>query len=177
MNQLKNLLLVLWSMLLFSCSSPQLSDYQHSQPALKLEDFFNGKLVAHGMVLDYNGKLTRRFTADINASWQQNSGVIDEQFVYDDGETDSRVWHIQKLADGSYIGTANDVTGKAKGQSSGAAFYWRYILQIEVDGEPMEVTLDDWMFLIDDRHLLNKSQIIKYGINVGEVILSIAKID
>ena len=127
------------------------------------------------MVLDYNGKLTRRFIADIHASWHNNIGTIDEHFVYDDGEKSRRVWQISKQPDGRYVGTAGDVIGEAEGRASGAAFYWRYVLQINVDNAPMQVTLDDWMYLIDDRHLLNKSSIIKYGIKVGEVVLSIAK--
>ncbi|MEP0495017.1 MAG: DUF3833 family protein [Paraglaciecola sp.] len=45
-----------------------------------------------------------------------------------------------------------------------------------VDGEPLVVTLDDWMYLIEKDVLLNKSQIIKYGLDVGEVILSIRKL-
>ncbi|MDN4501046.1 DUF3833 domain-containing protein [Alteromonadaceae bacterium BrNp21-10] len=172
---MKNWLVVTFIFLLVGCSSPQISDYQNTTPKLSLEDFFNGKLTAHGMVLDYNNKLTRRFTVAIDAHWQDNIGIIDERFTYNDGEIAFRKWQIERLPDGSYEGKANDIIGTAIGRTSGSMLYWNYHMEIMVDGEPMEVFLDDWMYLIDDRHLLNKSTIMKYGIEVGEVFLSIEK--
>lgn len=173
---MKTYLPLFLALLLLSCSSADIDSYQATTPELKLNEFFNGELIAHGMVLDMNGDLTRRFVANITGTWQGKSGILDEQFVYDDGETDTRVWKLTELEDGSYQGTANDVIGIATGKSAGAAFYWRYDLEIMVDGDPLVVTLDDWMYLVDEDVLLNKSQIIKYGIDVGEVILSIRKL-
>ncbi|MEP1383079.1 MAG: DUF3833 domain-containing protein [Paraglaciecola sp.] len=173
---MKTYQLLFIALLLLSCSSANIDSYQNTTPELKLNEFFNGELVAHGMVLDMNGDLTRRFVANISGTWQGKNGTLDEQFIYDDGETDTRVWKLTELEDGSYQGTANDVIGIATGKSAGSAFYWRYDLEIMVDGEPLVVTLDDWMYLIDKDVLLNKSQIIKYGLDVGEVILSIRKL-
>jgi hypothetical protein len=168
-------LLICCFIMLSGCSSPQLDDYTATTPVLNLEQFFDGELTAQGMVLDYNGKMTRRFTVMIKAKWQDNIGTLDEWFEYDDGEQSKRQWQIQRHPDGSYTGTANDVIGKATGRSAGAAFYWRYQLTIDMDDGPIDVTLDDWMYLIDQHHLLNKSAIIKYGLKVGEVILMIEK--
>ncbi|MEP0356329.1 MAG: DUF3833 domain-containing protein [Paraglaciecola sp.] len=173
---MKYTLLIFVSILFLNCSSANIDNYENTTPKLKLNEFFDGELVAHGMVLDINGDLTRRFVADITGTWQGKQGTLDEQFIYDDGETDTRVWKLTELEDGSYQGTANDVIGLATGKSVGAAFYWRYDLEIIVDGESLVVTLDDWMYLINDDVLLNKSRIIKYGIEVGEVILSIRKL-
>ncbi|PTP47442.1 DUF3833 family protein, partial [Vibrio splendidus] len=51
-----------------------------------------------------------------------------------------------------------------------------YDLEIEVDGSTYEVVLDDWMFLMDDKRLFNKTEMSKFGFKVGEVILYIEKI-
>jgi hypothetical protein len=168
---------VCFGWLLSACSSPNIEDYRDTSPSLVLNQFFSGNLIAHGVVLDINGKLTRRFTATIKGTWNGEQGVLDEQFLYDDGEQDVRVWELTHLGEGEYKGTANDVIGVATGQTSGAAFYWKYQLEIEVDGKPLVVTLDDWMYLIDDKNLINRSKIIKYGLEVGEVILNIRKLD
>ncbi|MFT2092697.1 DUF3833 domain-containing protein [Paraglaciecola sp. 2405UD69-4] len=173
---MKKYILVIITLALLSCSSPSVENYSDTTPTLKLNEFFNGELVAHGMVLDINGALSRRFVAKITGTWQGKQGTLDEKFEYDDGEKDTRVWQLTQLEDGSFQGTANDVIGVATGKSAGAAFYWRYDLEIIVDQEPLIVTLDDWMYLIDENMLLNKSQIIKYGVEVGEVILSIRKL-
>lgn len=173
---MKKLYVFILTLFLLSCSSPSIDDYHSTTPKLKLNEFFNGELVAHGVVLDMNGNLTRRLVAKITGSWQGQNGTLDEKFTYDDGDTDTRIWKLTHTGNGNYVGTANDVIGTASGKTAGSAFYWRYDLEIKVDGEPLVVTLDDWMYLIDQDLLINKSQIIKYGIEVGEVILSIRKL-
>jgi hypothetical protein len=160
---------------LTSCSSPVIDDYKATTPTLNLDTFFNGNLTAYGIVLNRNNKMTRRFHVDLKANWQGNKGTINEWFSFDDGEKSTRVWQLTKLADGSYQGTANDVVGIAAGQSKGSALYWRYDLLIPIDGTEYQVTLDDWMFLIDENRLFNKTDILKFGFKVGEVILYIEK--
>ncbi|WP_372770154.1 DUF3833 domain-containing protein [Pseudoalteromonas sp.] len=172
---MKQWLGVIFSIFLVACSSPDINDYANTTPTLKLEEFFDGKLSAHGIVLDRNGALTRRFSVDLVGSWQGNQGKLDEWFVYDDGEKQTRTWYIENLGNGNYKGTANDVVGTAMGTAKGSALYWRYQLKINYQGGPLEVTLDDWMFLINEKRLINRTDIIKFGFKVGEVILTIEK--
>ncbi|MEI4548251.1 DUF3833 domain-containing protein [Pseudoalteromonas spongiae] len=172
---MKRLLIVALTILISACSSPDINDYTSTSPDLKLEQFFNGKLTAHGVVLDHSGALTRRFSVDLVGTWQDDKGKLEEWFVYDDGEKQTRTWYLENLGDGNYKGTANDVVGTAMGTAKGSALYWRYQLVIDYQGEPLEVTLDDWMFLINEKRLINRTEIIKFGIKVGEVILTIEK--
>lgn len=172
---MKLLSITLMIMFITACSSPNIQDYTNTKPPLKLEEFFNGPLTAHGIVLDRSGTVTRRFSAKLIGTWQGNQGKLEEWFTYDDGEKQTRVWLLEKTNENQYQGTANDVSGTATGQTNGSAFYWRYQLEIDYKGKPLEVTLDDWMFLINEKRLINKSEIIKYGFKVGEVILTIEK--
>lgn len=157
------------------CSSQHLSDYRATTPNLSLETFFDGDLVAYGIVLDRSGTLTRRFEVDLKASWKGNKGEIKEWFTFDDGEKTTRIWQLEALGNGKYTGTANDVVGTASGQTSGSALYWRYDLLIPVDGTEYQITLDDWMYLIDENRLFNKTELTKFGFKVGEVVLYIEK--
>ncbi len=172
---MKQLLIVALTILISACSSPDINDYTSTSPDLKLEQFFNGKLTAHGVLLDRSGALTRRFSVDLQGTWQDDKGKLEEWFVYDDGEKQTRTWYLENLGDGNYKGTANDVVGTAMGTAKGSALYWRYQLVISYQGEPLEVTLDDWMFLINEKRLINRTEIVKFGIKVGEVILTIEK--
>lgn len=173
---IKTVIICVSSLALLSCSSPQLKSYSNTTPNLDLTTFFNGELVAYGMVLDRSGELTRRFNVTLNASWQGNKGVIDEQFIFNDGEKSTRVWQLTKTGDNSYQGTAGDVIGIAYGETSGSVLHWQYDMTINVDGTDYEVSLDDWMYLIDDNRLFNKTDIIKFGLKVGELILYIEKV-
>jgi hypothetical protein len=156
-------------------SAPTPTDYAAEKPVLALEKYFNGELVAHGLFTDRGGKVVRRFTVLMKCSWTGDDGVLDEDFTYSDGKKERRVWRLKKQPDGRYTGTADDVIGTAQGQASGNAFRWAYTLRLPVDGSVYEVQFDDWMYLVDERVMLNKAVMSKFGIRLGEVTLAFTK--
>lgn len=161
-------------LLLPGCAS-SIKDYQNETPKLELDQFFSGRLVVHGMVQNFSGRVTRRFTADIVAHWEGNTGILDEQFVFSDGELQSRCWKL--LKDGQrYTGFADDVVGKAEGEAQGNALNWQYTLQVPVNGKTWNIDLDDWLYLIDENNLLNRTKMKKFGLPVGELTLHIRKL-
>jgi len=102
-------------------------------------------------------------------------GVLDEQFTYSDGTREQRIWRLRHLGQGRYSGQAGDVVGTAQGQTRGNAFQWGYTLALPVDGRVWEVQFDDWMYLMDERVMLNKARMSKWGFHLGEVTLSFTK--
>ena len=161
---------------LAGCAGPQLADHANERPVFNFKQYFNGKLIAHGMVSDRGGKVLRRFVVTMRCDWVGDSGTLDEQFVYSDGELQHRLWRVREQADGQFIGTADDVVGQAVGASSGSAFNWRYTLKLPVGGDVYEVEFDDWLHQIDERTVLNKAVMSKFGVRVGEVVLSFSKL-
>ncbi len=156
-------------------TSPTPFDYANEKPVLDLRQYFNGNITAHGVFTDRSGKVVRRFTVLMKCQWTGDDGVLDEAFTYSDGKTDRRVWRLKKLPDGKYTGTADDVVGTATGQAAGNAFQWAYTLRLPVDDKVYEVQFDDWMFLVDERVMLNKAVMSKFGFKLGEVTLSFHK--
>ena len=67
------------------------------------------------------------------------------------------------------------MVGEATGEASGNALRWRYVLALPVDGKVYNVDFDDWMFLMDDKVMLNRSLMSKWGFRLGEVTLSFVK--
>lgn len=165
------------ALVLSACGSVDIKDYQGSKPELVLEDFFQGKLTAAGVVQDFSGKVIRKFNVTMDASWLGKQLTLDEDFVYDDGETQKRIWIIQSLGDGKYTGTAGDILGTAEGQAMGSALRWKYEMMLPVDGSEYEVTFDDWMFLVNDSTIINRSDIIKFGVTMAQVTLVIQKVE
>jgi hypothetical protein len=174
---MNKLILLIFVVFLSACSSQNLSDYTNKQPALKLETFFNGNLKAYGLVKDRSGTVTRRFVVDLGGTWENNKGKLVEDFVYDDGEKSQRIWYLEKLENNQYSGTASDVVGTATGLVAGNTLHWQYELVIDYDGSELTLTLDDWMYLVDEKNLINTTKLYKFGFEVGEVVLSIHKID
>lgn len=165
--------------LLASCASPDVTHYAKQGPKLDLKSYFDGRLIAHGMFIKRGGEVARRFKVTLDANWRLDGGVavgtLDEAFEYDDGQRERRVWTIREVAPGQFEGTAADVVGKAVGLSSGHALNWRYTLSLAVGNDRYDVQFDDWMHLIDERVLLNKAVMSKFGIQLGEVIISFQK--
>ena len=48
-------------------------------------------------------------------------------------------------------------------------------MALPVDGTVYEVQFDDWMYLVDDKVMLNRAQMRKFGIHLGDVTLSFNK--
>jgi Protein of unknown function (DUF3833) len=157
------------------CAGPTPADYAAEKPVLDLKTYFNGEMVAHGLFTDRAGKVARRFTVQMTGSWSGNEGVLDERFTYSDGKTERRVWRLTDLGGGRYSGRADDVVGEAVGIAAGNALNWRYTLRLPVDGTTYDVQFDDWMYLMDERVMLNKAVMSKFGIRLGEVTLSFTK--
>ena len=175
MNRILILCAVLLS--LAGCSTVEIDRYRAQTPALDLRSYFNGTLDAHGIFQDRSGEVVRRFKVVIDASWQGDVGTLDERFTYADGTTERRVWTITRTSEGNYTGRAGDVVGEARGEAAGNALRWRYVLALPVDGRVVDVDFDDWMFLMDERVLLNRSVMSKWGFRLGEVTLSFYKRD
>ena len=85
------------------------------------------------------------------------------------------VWTLRKVAANRYIGTAPDVVGEAIGVTAGNSLHWNYVLALPVDGKVYEVNFDDWMFQMDDRVMLNRAAMSKFGFALGQVTLSFTK--
>ena len=157
------------------CASPTPADYAAEKPVLDLKSYFSGDLVAHGLFTDRSGKVARRFVVQLTGTWNGNNGTLDERFSYSDGKTERRVWRLTDEGNGRWTGRADDVVGVAEGRSAGNALNWRYTLALPVDGSVYEVQFDDWMYLMDERVMLNKAAMSKFGIYLGEVTLAFTK--
>ncbi|MGD2141583.1 MAG: DUF3833 domain-containing protein, partial [Burkholderiales bacterium] len=150
-------------------------NYRDERPVLDLREYFDGEIEAYGMFQNRSGEVIKRFTVAIKGSWNGNVGTLEEDFVYSDGTTDRRVWTITRVDEHNYIGTAGDVIGEAKGTAYGNALRWRYVLALPVDGKTYHVSFDDWMYLVDDKVMLNRSEMRKFGFRLGEVTLAFRK--
>jgi hypothetical protein len=157
------------------CAGPQVSDYAKETPQLDLKTYFDGDLDAWGVFTDRSGAVVKRFTVKMKCQWQGDEGVLDEAFVYSDGTQQRRVWRLKALPQGRYEGRADDVVGMASGETQGNAFRWQYTLALPVDGTVWQVQFDDWMYLMDDRVMLNKAVMSKWGVRLGEVTLSFTR--
>lgn len=163
---------------------PSLQDKALTAQDFALERFFDGQTVARGQFQDVFGTVRRSFTVKIAGDWDGERLRLVEDFVYEDGSTEQRVWTLRKVgpvtADQAWEGTAPGVIGVARGQEAGDRFNWQYVIDLPVpsaDGTAAvtRVSFDDWMWAQGPGHLFNRAYMKRWGVDVGDVSISFEK--
>ena len=167
----------LLALLLTGCAGVSVNDYADREPTFDPQVFFNGPLEAQGVVFSRSGEVRRHFTATIDASWDQNGGVLDEVFQWSDGERQTRVWRFERSGEGTFIGRAGDVKGTAEMRYAGNAVNMNYRLLVPLSsGRTIAVSMDDWLYQVDANTLINVTDMSKFGFDVGQVVLTMRKL-
>lgn len=161
---------------LTGCNGMKPEDFAGREPKLVLEQYFDGRSKAWGIFQDRFGRLRRQFEVEIDGSWDGEELTLVEDFIYDDGEQEQRIWRIKKTGDHGYEGRAADVIGVAKGESYGNALNWQYQFALKVGDDTWNVAFDDWLFLQSDGVLINRAEVTKFGFKIGEVTLAFRKL-
>lgn len=171
------LLLLLALSVLWGCSSMKPEDFADTEPRFVVEDYFDGKVRAWGLFEDRFGTIRRQFTVDIEGTWDGRELTLVEDFLYDDGATERRIWRIEKIDENTYRGRADDVVGEAVGRSYGNALKWDYNFDLAIGDRTWRVHFDDWMLLQADGVMINRAKVTKWGIEIGEANIFFRKVD
>lgn len=169
---LRSIVIPFFGVALAGCAGVVPESYRAERPVLDLARYFDGRVNGWGMVQDRSGKVLRRFVVSIEGRWNGDAGTLDEAFEWSDGKQERRVWAIRRTGEGRYLGTAADVIGEAAGNAAGNALQWRYVLKLPPEQGGYEVDLDDWMYLVDEKTMLNRSVIRKFGIRFAEITIA-----
>jgi hypothetical protein len=162
--------------LLGGCGSMQIEDFKGTTPAFVPQEYFNGPLKAYGLVKDRSGKITRRFKGEMVGSWDEKGvGTLDERFVYDDGEVQTRTWTMKPIKEGVFNATAGDIIGDSLMQAQGNTVMLDYTMRVPYKGSTIDIDVRDWLHLQDDGVIINHSKMKKFGFDVGELVITILK--
>ena len=100
-----------------------------------------------------------------------------EDFIFDDGEAQQRIWTLRPTGEGSYSGTAGDVLGSGELRLAGNSLFLDYVLRIPYGDSTVDVRVDDRMYLVSADVLINESSMTKFGVRVGSIDLVILRRD
>ena len=163
---------------LAACSGrPGADDPLLSTRNFDLEKFFDGPVAAHGQFQDRFGTVRRRFDVAMRGDWDEATRTLKlhEDFTYEDGSTETRVWTLHKTGADTWRGSAPGVIGTADGVERGDTFNWHYTIDLSVPDGTKRVSFDDWMWQLSDRRVLNRAYMRKYGVTLGSVIIMFEK--
>lgn len=138
-----------------------------------IEDVLAGQTVGRGRIKTLTG-VDRSFTATLNGTWDGETLMLVEDFVYDDGEIDQKTWRLKKLPNGDYEGTREDVVGTARGFQVENGFRLEYLIDLPTGpGKTTRVGFRDILVLNGEGDVLNEASVGYRGFRVGRVSLVI----
>ena len=174
---MKNLILIfLTTILLTGCSSMKIEDFDNTKPEFIPQDYFKGKLRAYGLVKDRSGNITRTFKGEMIGSWDENGvGKLEEFFVYNNGEKLERTWILKPTSDKKFVATADDIVGPSAMIANGSTVMLDYVMRIPYNDSTIDISVKDWLHLVDDGVIVNHSKMKKFGFVVGELVITIIK--
>jgi len=146
------------------------SDYATMTPVFDIRAHLDGGMLCEGVIYGPFGRVTTRFVAQMHAEWQGNTGQITEDFRYDSGNTQHREWTLIVSDDGQIQAEAPDLIGTGQGQQAGSAVILDYTIQLTKDAGGHALKVTDWMYLMENGTIMNRSQFRKFGIKVAELV-------
>lgn len=144
-------------------------------PTFDIREELNGPILCEGVIFGPTGRVASRFVAHFHATWEGNKGVMTETFRYDSGETQEREWRLALHEDGRIRAEADDLIGAGSGQQAGSGVRLNYRIQLPDSSGGHVLDVIDWMYLVDNGTILNRSQFRKYGIKVAELMATMRK--
>jgi len=169
------LIVALSILVLSSCSSVEPKAYANQSPKLEFNKFLQGKLTGWGIFQGRDGTVQKRFRIDMTANWEGNVGTFVENFTFSDGTKQVREWVLTRIDDHHYTGKANDSVGEGKGEVWGNSMHWNYTITTETDSGTYDLDYDYWMHMIDDKTLINRATLSKFGVTLGDIAVTFHK--
>lgn len=152
------------------------SDYADG-PIFDIRERLNGPIECEGIIYGPLGRVSSRFVANFDATWEGNKCVMKEVFHYDSGAVQNREWRLTLGNDGAIQAEAPDVIGRGSGQQSGSAVLLNYRLKLREDAGGHVLDTTDWMYLMQNGSIMNRSQFRKFGIKVAELVATMRPVD
>lgn len=155
---------------LLSFRAQRPSDYADTSPEFDPRQVLNGSIASEGLIYGPTGRMTNSFVARMFGEWHGNSGTLTEHFTYSNGSIMKRKWFLEMGTDGTFVATADDIEGEGHGVISGSTVMLRYRIRLPENAGGHVLDTTDWMYLMDDGTIMNRSEMRKFGIKVAELI-------
>ena len=160
---------------LASCSNSNMENVISKNVSFELLEYFDGETKAWGLVVDRFGNLQRTFKVKLTGKKDDKQLLLKEYFTYNDGENEYREWVIIKTEDGSYEGKSEDTLGVARGIQVGNTVRMVYDTTITIGETNIKVSFDDRFVKADNKVVINRAEILKWGIKIADVTIFFSK--
>jgi hypothetical protein len=168
-------LLVLASRLIgFRTQKP--GDFAATGTKFDMRQHLNGPIQCEGVIYGPLGKVSSRFVADMLGTWDGNTGTLAETFRYDSGAVQERCWTLRVDDSGTIRADAPDLVGTGTGTQQGPTVQMLYRIKLDPSAGGHVLDVIDWMYLMENGSIMNRSQFRKFGFPVAELIATMRRV-
>jgi hypothetical protein len=160
---------------LSGCSGTKVDEYLGREPFIDVREYFEGEVKASGVFIGRSGMVEEQFNVVMNGDFNEQGGTLNEVFTYTDGKEQKRTWTIAFTDENHFTGKAFDVIGEAQGGQFGNAINMQYVLRVPYKDSTVDVSMDDWIYRLDEKTAINRVEMRKFGIRVGELVITFRK--
>lgn len=151
------------------CASMTPQQFAGATPHFNPVTYFTGPTRSWGVIENRSGDPESRFRTTMMGRPDGDGITITQDFTFQDGRRQRRIWHLKHVDAHRYDATASDVIGVATGYAYGNAFNWQYTLQLKPGNPLSRVHMKHWMYLTNGGDvLINRVVISKLGVIVAE---------
>ena len=166
---LSGIALVALAFLAPGCRTLKPESFATASPRFEPEKFFEGKTRSWGVIESRTGKPKSRFETDMMGVRDGKDLVITQDFTFEDGHRQQRVWRLRRIDEHRYEATANDVVGVSAGEAYGNTFHWKYTVSLRPGNRLANVHFELFMYLAgDSQTMINRVIVRKLGIILAE---------
>ncbi len=161
-------ILLIAAVALAGCADKSVQRFDGATPTFDPIAYFDGPTHSWGVLESRGGIPKSRFRADLVGRRDADTLLLTQDFTFEDGRKQQRIWRIHRVDAHRYDASASDVVGVATGYAYGNAFRWDYTLQLKPGNPLSRVRMRHWMYLAGDGNtLINHVTIRKFGVQVG----------
>lgn len=151
--------------------------YTGTTPYFDIRRHLDGPMLCEGVIYGPLGRVNSRFTAQMQGRWEGNRGVLDERFHYAGGNVQDRQWRLTLGNDGTIHAEADDLLHPGSGRQEGASVQLCYRIRLPRHAGGWVLDVTDWMYLMENGTIINRSQFRKFGIKVAELVATMRRVD
>lgn len=142
---------------------------------LLLQNYFHGSVKGKGIIQDWQKNVVRSFQVTMQGEFSNKKGIIKENFLFDDGEEQYREWHVSFKDNNHFEAQASDFKSVAQGKQINGQLNMKYVYPLNYNNKIYNLNVDDWMYAIDEKTIINKTAMKKFGLSVAYLTIIFTK--
>lgn len=164
--------------LLTGCGrDPRPLPFDAAGPTFDPVAFFDGHIQSWGVMEGRSGRPDGWVVTDCDGHADGPDRLrMAQHLSFQGAPAQDRTWTLWRTGPHRFQATASDMVGSASGEADGRSFHWTWVLARAPGQRPFDVTMEQWMYRLDDGSVMIRTTVSKLGFILTEFSERFARI-